>query len=83
MQLGDALPRVLRFVLSHTGLKAGLAARFRAILNILQHGGEIAVYSEPGLGSRFVFTLPLPASAGGESDHDAKDAAPAADGGHS
>jgi hypothetical protein len=41
-QLGDALPQVLRFVLTHTGLKAGLAERFRAILNIFQNGGQIA-----------------------------------------
>lgn len=40
--MGDRLPQVLRFVLSHTGLKAGLAERFRAILNIVQHGTEIA-----------------------------------------
>lgn len=60
------------------GAGLGLAITKRLVQ---QHGGEIAVYSEPGLGSRFVFTLPLPASAGGESDRDAKDAAPAADGG--
>ena len=41
-QNGDGLPQILRFVLSHTGLKAGLAERFRAIANILQNGGEIA-----------------------------------------
>lgn len=40
--VGDSLPQVLRFVLAHTGLKAGLAERFRAIANILQNGGEIA-----------------------------------------
>jgi len=39
---GDRLPQVLRFVLSHTGLKAGLAERFRAVVNIVQNGGEIA-----------------------------------------
>jgi len=38
----DALPQILRFVLSHTGLKAGLAERFRSILNIAMHGGEIS-----------------------------------------
>src|SRR3954454_7387158 len=37
-----SLSQVLRFVLSHTGLKAGLAERFRGVLNILQNGGEIA-----------------------------------------
>jgi HD-GYP domain-containing protein (c-di-GMP phosphodiesterase class II) len=42
-QLDNALPQVLRFVLTHTGLKAGLAERFRAILNIFQNGGDIAL----------------------------------------
>ena len=41
-QLDDALPQVLHFVLTHTGLKAGLSERFRAILNIFQNGGQIA-----------------------------------------
>lgn len=41
-QVDSALPQILRFVLSHTGLKAGLAERFRAILNIAMHGGEIS-----------------------------------------
>ena len=40
--IGDSLPQVLRFVLAHTGLKAGLAERFRSILHIVQNGGEIA-----------------------------------------
>src|SRR5687768_4889764 len=40
--VGDRLPQVLGFVLSHTGLKSGLAERFRAVVNIVQHGGEIA-----------------------------------------
>ena len=40
--VGESLPQVLRFVLSHTGLKAGLAERFRAILNIVQNGGRYA-----------------------------------------
>jgi len=37
-----SLPQALRFVLSHTGLQAGLAERFRAIVNVLKDGGEIA-----------------------------------------
>lgn len=41
-QVDDALPQILRFVLAHTGLKAGLAARFRSIVHIAMHGGEIA-----------------------------------------
>ena len=40
--VGDSLPQVLSFVIGHTGLKAGLAERFRAVLNIFQNGGEIA-----------------------------------------
>jgi putative nucleotidyltransferase with HDIG domain len=40
--IGDSLPQVLRFVLGHTGLKAGMAERFRAIVNIMQNGGQIA-----------------------------------------
>jgi hypothetical protein len=40
--VGEGLPQVLGFVLSHTGLRAGLAERFRAVLNILRHGGEIS-----------------------------------------
>ncbi|TGD96645.1 HD-GYP domain-containing protein [Methylobacterium nonmethylotrophicum] len=39
--VSDSLPQVLGFVFAHTGLKAGLAERFRAVLNILQNGGEI------------------------------------------
>lgn len=39
--VSDSLPKVLGFVFSHTGLKAGLADRFRAVLNILQNGGTI------------------------------------------
>ena len=38
----DSLPGVLGFVFSHTGRGSGLAERFRAILNILRNGGEIA-----------------------------------------
>ena len=40
--VGDSLPQMLRFVLKHTGLKAGLAERFRSILNIMRDGGAIA-----------------------------------------
>nr|WP_181703376.1 HD domain-containing protein [Chthonobacter albigriseus] len=41
-RVGDSLPQVLRFVLSHTGLKAGLAERFRTVLQIVRNGGQIA-----------------------------------------
>lgn len=40
--VSDSLPKVLGFVFAHTGLKAGLVERFKAVLNILQNGGEIA-----------------------------------------
>ncbi|MBA3517920.1 MAG: HD domain-containing protein [Rhizobiales bacterium] len=40
--IGDGLPQVLRFVLSHTGLQTGLAERFMAMVNIVQNGGQIA-----------------------------------------
>jgi len=39
---GSSLPGMFRFVLSHTGLKAGLADRFRALVNAVQNGGQIA-----------------------------------------
>jgi HD-GYP domain-containing protein (c-di-GMP phosphodiesterase class II) len=41
-RIDGSLPQALRFVLSHTGLKSGLAERFRAIIKIFQNGGEIA-----------------------------------------
>ncbi len=40
--INGSLPQVLRFVLSHTGMNAGLAERFRALVHIFQNGGEIA-----------------------------------------
>jgi HD-GYP domain-containing protein (c-di-GMP phosphodiesterase class II) len=40
--LDGSLPQVLRFVLSHTGAESGFAERFRSVVNILRHGGEIA-----------------------------------------
>jgi HD-GYP domain-containing protein (c-di-GMP phosphodiesterase class II) len=40
--VGDSLPKVLQFVLSHTGLKAGLAERFRSVLTIMRDGEQIA-----------------------------------------
>ena len=41
-QVGDSLPQVVRFVLQHTGLKAGLAERFRSVLHIFRQGPEIS-----------------------------------------
>jgi HD-GYP domain-containing protein (c-di-GMP phosphodiesterase class II) len=41
-QIDGSLPQALRFVLAHTGLRAGLAERFRAIIHIFRNGGEIA-----------------------------------------
>lgn len=40
--VGDSLPQVLQFVLKHTGLKAGLAERFRSVLTIMRDGSDIA-----------------------------------------
>ncbi|MBB1249873.1 HD-GYP domain-containing protein [Rhizobium sp. G21] len=40
--VGSSLSQVLGFVISHTGLQAGLAERFRSVLNILRNGGAIA-----------------------------------------
>jgi len=39
--VGEGLPDVLRFVLRHTGLKAGLAGRLRGVANILRNGPQI------------------------------------------
>ena len=41
-QIDGSLSAALRFVFAKTGLKAGLSDRFRAIVNILQNGGEIS-----------------------------------------
>lgn len=40
-RIDGSLSQVLRFVLSHTGMQAGLAERFRKIFNILRNGGTI------------------------------------------
>ncbi|MBQ5940735.1 MULTISPECIES: HD-GYP domain-containing protein [unclassified Massilia] len=40
--VGDSLPQVLSFVLTHTGLKAGLTERFRSVMTILRDGPAIA-----------------------------------------
>jgi putative nucleotidyltransferase with HDIG domain len=39
--VNDSLPQILRFVLSRTGMKAKLAERFRALVNIAMNGGAI------------------------------------------
>jgi putative nucleotidyltransferase with HDIG domain len=39
--VGTGLPEVLRFVFTHTGLKAGLAGRLRSVVNILRNGPRI------------------------------------------
>ena len=38
-RVGDSLPQVVRFVLQHTGLKAGLAERCKSVLNIFKDAG--------------------------------------------
>lgn len=40
--VGEGLPQMLHFVFTHTGLKAGLAQRLGAVLNIVRNGAEIA-----------------------------------------
>jgi hypothetical protein len=41
--IDGSLPQALRFVLAHTGLQAGLAERFRAIIHTCRNSGKIAV----------------------------------------
>ncbi|MBC2768332.1 HD-GYP domain-containing protein [Pusillimonas minor] len=40
--VGDSLPRALSFVLTHTGLKAGLADRFRRIFSVVRDADALA-----------------------------------------
>jgi HD-GYP domain-containing protein (c-di-GMP phosphodiesterase class II) len=40
--IDGSLPQALRFVLSHTGLKAGLTERFRTLVSVFIKSGEIA-----------------------------------------
>ncbi len=40
--VGDSVPEVVKFVLTHTGLQSALAERFRSILGIFQNGNQIA-----------------------------------------
>ena len=40
--VGESLPQMLQFVFTHTGLKAGLAQRLSAVLNIMRNGPAIA-----------------------------------------
>ncbi len=39
--IDGSLPQALRFVLSHTGLKAGLTERFRTLVNVFLKSGQI------------------------------------------
>ncbi|MBV1788410.1 HD-GYP domain-containing protein [Marinobacterium sp. D7] len=41
-QVDGSLSQVVRFVLGHTGLTAGVAERFRSLLNIIRNGEELA-----------------------------------------
>jgi putative nucleotidyltransferase with HDIG domain len=41
-RIDASLPQALRFVFSHTGLQAGLADRFRALIAVFQGGGQLA-----------------------------------------
>ncbi len=40
-RVGGSLPEVVRFVLSHTGLRSGMAERFRAVIDVFQKGGAM------------------------------------------
>ncbi len=40
--VGDGLPQAINFVLRHTGLKAGLAERFKTLLSVVRNGEEVA-----------------------------------------
>ena len=40
--IDGSLPQALRFVLSHTGLQAGLADRIRSLINVFLSSGQIA-----------------------------------------
>tara|TARA_R110000851_G_scaffold333533_1_gene515199 strand:+ start:31316 stop:32680 length:1365 start_codon:yes stop_codon:yes gene_type:complete len=39
--VGDSKPRALSFVLSHTGLNEGLAARFKRVMSVIRHADEL------------------------------------------
>jgi HD-GYP domain-containing protein (c-di-GMP phosphodiesterase class II) len=39
--IGLTLPSLMNFVIRHAGVNAGLAGRFRAVINAVQNGGEI------------------------------------------
>jgi HD-GYP domain-containing protein (c-di-GMP phosphodiesterase class II) len=41
-EIDSSLPQVLRFVLAHTGSKAGPIERLRGVINIMQNGGTYA-----------------------------------------
>lgn len=40
--VGEGLPQMLRFVFTHTGLRAGLSQRLGAVMNIMRNGPQIA-----------------------------------------
>src|SRR5215475_4632896 len=40
---GNSVPQALRFVLAHTGLKASLDQRFRALISAFKNGGKTGV----------------------------------------
>ncbi len=41
-QMGNSLPQAFKFILNHTGLHAGLAERFRALISVIRNGGEFS-----------------------------------------
>lgn len=40
--VGDSVPQALKFVLSHTGLKTGLAERFRALVQVIGKSNQLS-----------------------------------------
>jgi HD-GYP domain-containing protein (c-di-GMP phosphodiesterase class II) len=62
--VGSSLPKVLGFVLSHTGRRSPIGERLRAILHIMQNGGEIAddlIQTRYGRGAEIATSLRFPA----------------------
>jgi len=68
MLVDDSLPKVLGFVLKHTGLKAGLAERFRNVMRIVRDGRDLQdefVATRCQRGAEIARLLRFPASVSG------------------
>lgn len=63
--MGSSLPKVLGFVLTHTGRRSSLGDRLRSILNIMQNGGDIVndlIQTRCHRGAEIAATLRFPAA---------------------